>query len=122
MPSRLTFRLDDNLNGTLTRDDIRMRNRRTGEAIAGRDWSLGLVDGGGYTDVTIKIAGSVTPGPYQLQIDRRKFADDSGNVRTGAIRYAFTIVTVASSRGFASSTADGWSKTPTHVITLIDDL
>lgn len=90
-PSRLTFRLDDNLNGTLAREDIRLRHRRTGAAIAGRDWSLGIVDGDGYTDVTIKIAGRVTPGPYQLQIDRRTFADDSGNVRTGAIRYAFTI-------------------------------
>ncbi|MDB5325007.1 MAG: hypothetical protein JWM57_576, partial [Phycisphaerales bacterium] len=102
-PSRLTFRLDDNLNGTLAREDIRLRNRRTGVAIASRDWSLGIVNGDNFTDGTIKIAGRVTPGPYQLQIDRRQFADDSGNVRTGAIRYAFTIGSASSRRAVTAS-------------------
>lgn len=91
-PRRLTFRLDDNLAGTLTRDDIRMRDRRTGAAIAGSDWSLSFSEGNGYTDVLISIKAAAAAGPYQLQIDRRAFADDSGNVRTGAIRYAFTIL------------------------------
>jgi hypothetical protein len=100
-PRKLTFRLDDNLAGTFTRDDIRMRNRRTGEAIAGGNWSLSLNEGNGYTDVTISIQSSAVPGPFQLQIDRRAFADDSGNVRTGAIRYAFTILPIANSTSSA---------------------
>lgn len=96
----LTFRMDDNLVGTLTRSDIRMRNRKTGEAIPSADWSLGLVDGNGYTDVTIRIKSGAA-GPYQLQIPRKAIADDSGNVRTGAIRYAFTIVPTSSLRAAA---------------------
>ena len=93
---RLTFRVDDNLSGTLTRDDIRLRSRRGEGAIASRDWSLNLVEGDGYTDVSIAIR-SAAPGPYQLQIPRGVIADDSGNVRKGAIRYAFTVLPLASS-------------------------
>jgi hypothetical protein len=100
--SLLTFRLDDNLLGTLTRDDIRLRHRRTGAAIAGRDWSLSLVEGNGFTDVTIRISRDAQPGPYQLQIPRRALADDSGNVRGGAIRYAFTIVRPAATTAMAA--------------------
>lgn len=91
-PRRLTFRMDDNLAGTFTRDDIRLRHRRTGAPISGRDWSLSLSEGNGFTDVTITIAGRAAAGPYQLQVPRGAMADDSGNVRRGAIRYAFTIL------------------------------
>ena len=90
-PATLTFRFDDNLDGTLTRGDIRLRNRRTGAVVASKDWSLAVVDGDGFTNVTITIR-SAAAGPYQLQIPRRAIADDSGNVRSGAIRYAFTIL------------------------------
>ena len=94
---RLTFRINDNLNGTLARSDIRLRSRRRGGgAIASHDWSLSIVDGDGYTDVSIAIRAAAS-GPYQLQIPRRSIADDSGNVRSGAIRYAFTVLPVAAS-------------------------
>ena len=93
---RLTFRVNDNLDGTLTRSDIRLRSRRGDGAIAARDWSLSVVDGDGFSDVTITIR-SAAPGPYQLQIPRGAIADDSGNVRKGAIRYAFTVLPLANS-------------------------
>jgi hypothetical protein len=96
-PYVLRFRLDDNTGGTFTRDDVRLRNRRTGANLAGNLWTMALSEGNGFTDVTIRINASARAGPYQLRVERRKFADDSGNVRTGAIRYAFTLLPRASS-------------------------
>ncbi len=102
-PYVLKFRLDDNLNGSLTRSDIRLRHRKTGENMPGSLWSLGLTEGNGFTDVTIKIAPIADLGPYQLRIERRMFADDSGNVRTGAVRYNFTLLGVNSSSSMQST-------------------
>jgi hypothetical protein len=93
----LRFRLDDNTNGTLTRDDVRLRDRRTGANLAGNLWTVTLSEGNGFTDVTIRINAAAPTGPYQLRVERRRFADDSGNVRTGAVRYAFTLLPRASS-------------------------
>ena len=91
-PYVLRFRVDDNLNGTFARIDIRLRSRRTGINLPPSMWRLSLSEGNGHTDVAIRIAGDAPTGPYQLRVERRRFADDSGNVRTGAIRYAFTLL------------------------------
>ncbi|MBC7782245.1 MAG: hypothetical protein H7144_00280 [Burkholderiales bacterium] len=88
----LRFRLDDNLNGSFTRSDIRLRNRKTGENLPSSAWSLNLAEGNGFTDAAITIRSAAPLGPYQLRIERRMLSDDSGNVRSGAIRYNFTIV------------------------------
>jgi len=102
-PYVLKFRLDDNLDGTFTRDDIRLRNRKTGANLPGSFWSLSLNEGNGFTDVTMTIKSTAPVGPYQLRVERRQFADDSGNVRSGAIRYAFTLLPLNSPSSLRTS-------------------
>ncbi len=91
-PYVLQFRMEDNLDGSLTRDKIRLRDRRTGANLPGSFWSLSLAEGNGFTDVTITIDAAAPLGPYQLRVERRQISDESGNVRSGAIRYAFTLL------------------------------
>lgn len=91
-PYVVKWRLNDNLDGTLERMDIRVRNRKTGANLPGRDWRLDLSEGNGFTDVTITMKPDVKPGPYQIRIEPRMFADDSGNVRRGAFRFNVTFL------------------------------
>jgi len=111
-PHVLRFRLDENLNGSLTRSDIRLRDRANGDRIPSNRWSLTLVEGNGFTDATIRIRSSVDAGRYQLQIGRRAMSDDSGNTRNGAVRYSFTIVPMNQPAGVQSralsSERDDW--------------
>jgi hypothetical protein len=90
-PHRLSFSINDNLNGSLTRGDIRLRNRVISDLIPRNRWSMTLTETNGQTNVTIRIRSSVQAGRYQLQIGRRAFSDDSGNIRIGVVRYNLTI-------------------------------
>lgn len=94
-PYVLTFRMSDNMDGTMTRDDFRVRNRRTGINLPGNQWTYSITEGNGYTDVTITIKSTAPLGPYQLRAERRTMADAAGNVRNGAIRYNFTLLPLA---------------------------
>ncbi len=95
-PYELNFRMEDNLEGTLNRDNIRLRNRKTGVNLPGQYYSLSIAEGNGYSDVTITIRPDAPLGPYQLRVERGQIRDESGNVRNGAIRYAFTLLPLSS--------------------------
>jgi len=97
-PYVLKMRFDDNLAGTLDRSDIRLRNRKSGTNIPSKNWSFALSEGNGFTDVTIHIRSATPIGPYQLQVGRGEIEDDSYNVRTGAVRYNFTLLPLASTQ------------------------
>jgi hypothetical protein len=111
-PYVLQFRMEDNLDGSLTREKIRLRDRKTGANLPGSFWSLSLNEGNGFTDVTITIRPHSPLGPYQLRVERRQISDESGNVRSGAIRYAFTLLdlntpgSVVQARGQANPVPD----------------
>lgn len=96
-PYELKFRMEDNLEGTLNRDNMRLRNRKTGANLPGQYYSLSIAEGNGYSDVTITIRADAPLGPYQLRVERRQIRDESGNVRNGAIRYAFTLLPINTS-------------------------
>jgi len=103
-PYVLKMRFDDNLAGTLDRGDIRLRNRKTGTNIPSKNWSFALSEGNGFTDITLNIRSATPVGPYQLQVGRGQIEDDSYNVRTGAVRYNFTLLPLVSTQrlqGFA---------------------
>ncbi|MEA2734567.1 MAG: hypothetical protein QOE14_1018 [Humisphaera sp.] len=86
---RMTF--DDNLYGSLVRGDIVLKNRTTGALIPGDRWTFSLAEAPDRTYLTIKISTAQPGGAYQLEIGAGKINDDSGNVRTTAIRFDFTI-------------------------------
>lgn len=107
-PYVVTWRYDDNLNGTLERLDIRVRDRRTGANLPGSAWTLNLTEGNGFTDVTLTMKPYVQPGRYQIRIERGMFADDSGNVRTGAFRYNITLLPVNGPSSVAAKSSPSW--------------
>jgi hypothetical protein len=88
---KVTF--DDNLYGSLVRGDVVIKNRTTGVALASDKWTFSVSESTpDRTYLTIKIATTVAKGDYQFEIAGGKINDDSGNVRTTAITFDFTIV------------------------------
>jgi hypothetical protein len=119
-PYVLQFRMEDNLDGSLTREKIRLRDRKTGANLPGSFWSLSLAEGNGFTDVTITVRADAPLGPYQLRVERRQISDESGNVRSGAIRYAFTLLDLNAPASVSSVAASVRQVNPVPDIAKID--
>ena len=67
--------------------------RATGVALASDKWTFSISESSpDRTYLTIRIASTQASGDYHFEIGGGKINDDSGNVRTSAITFDFTIV------------------------------
>jgi hypothetical protein len=90
-PSQIVLKFNDNLNGSLTRDDIFLRNGVTGAAVPNVRWWIEVEDSAEGTELTVFIKGAQGPGDYWMQINPFRITDDSGNFNRKRIRFYFTI-------------------------------
>lgn len=118
-PSEIRLSFDDNVAGSLTRDDIFLRNAISGEPIANARWYAEVTDSpGGGTQLSVFVRGAQPPGEYWMQINPFRVTDDAGNANRRRIRFNFTIAaaqpitTVASPESVAPMPADDPSPRP----------
>ena len=90
-PSELRVTFNDHLLGSLTRDDIFMRNGLTGEAIPNSRWWIEVQDEPAGTELTVFIKGAQPGGQYWMQINPFRIRDDSGNPNRRRVRAYFTL-------------------------------
>jgi hypothetical protein len=82
---------NDNLAGTLTRDDIFLRNAITGDPIINSRWYTEITDSPDGTVLKVFVKGAQPPGQYWVQINPFRIQDDSGNFNRKRVRFNFTI-------------------------------
>ncbi|MDQ3440576.1 MAG: hypothetical protein M3478_09535 [Planctomycetota bacterium] len=90
-PSQIVLKFNDHLNGSLTRDDIFLRNGVTGAAIPNVRWWMEVEDSIEGTKLTVFTKGAQGVGDYWMQINPFRISDDSGNPNRKRIRFHFTI-------------------------------
>ncbi len=90
-PSELRLTFNDNLHGSLTRDDIFLRNAITGAAITQARWYVEVSDSPDGTELSLFVKGAQPPGQYWMQINPFRLRDDSGNPNRKRVRFNFTI-------------------------------
>jgi hypothetical protein len=90
-PSEIRLTFDDNLAGTLTRDDIFLRNAITGDAFLDSRWYTEITDSPEGTVLKVFVKGAEPPGQYWMQINPFRIQDDSGNFNRKRVRFNFTI-------------------------------
>ena len=90
-PSEIRLTFDDNLHGSLTRDDVFLRNAISGEPIPNTRWYTEVADSGDGTALSVFVRGAQPPGQYWLQINPFRVTDDSGNPNRRRVRFNFTI-------------------------------
>ena len=94
-PSVLGLTFDDTLFGSLTRRDVLLSDRTSGEAIPRDRWSFGVSESAEETELVVRIKGAQPAGKYQLRINPGGFADASGNVSVDPVRFNFTLAATA---------------------------
>jgi hypothetical protein len=90
-PSEIRLTFNDNLAGTLTRDDIFLRNAITGDPIINRRWYTEITDSPDGTVLKVFVKGAQPPGQYWMQINPFRIQDDAGNFNRKRVRFNFTI-------------------------------
>jgi hypothetical protein len=91
-PSELRVTFNERLlPGSLTRDDIFMRNGVTGEAIPNARWWIEVDDAPAGTELTVFIKGAQPGGQYWMRINPFRIRDDSGNLNRRRVRAYFTL-------------------------------
>ena len=90
-PSEIRLTFNDDLFGSLTRDDIFLRNAITGEAVPDKRWYAEVTDSPGGTVLKVFVKGAQPPGQYWMQINPFRIRDDSGNPNRKRVRFNFTI-------------------------------
>jgi len=91
-PSEVRLKFDENLFGSLTRRDVLVHSAIDGTPVPRERWSFFVDDDApGGTELLVRVKGAQPPGVYQVQINRGKIRDDSGNPTTARIRVNFTI-------------------------------
>jgi hypothetical protein len=90
-PSEIRLMFNDNLAGTLTRDDIFLRNAITGDPIINSRWYTEITDSPDGTVLKVFVKGAQPPGQYWVQINPFRIQDDSGNFNRKRVRFNFTI-------------------------------
>ncbi|HEV2292777.1 MAG TPA: hypothetical protein VGR35_02920 [Tepidisphaeraceae bacterium] len=90
-PSEIRLTFNDNLYGSLTRDDIFLRNGISGEPIPNARWYTQISDSPDGTVLSVFVKGAQPPGQYWMQINPFRISDDSGNANRQRVRFNFTI-------------------------------
>ncbi len=127
-PSELRLTFNDNLYGSLTRDDVFLRNGITGDAIPNARWYTHITDSPDGTVLSVFVKGAQPPGQYWMQINPFRISDDSGNPNRQRVRFNFTIagpepgVTAATARVGALSVAAAASNDEPSRPRLFDEL
>lgn len=85
--ARIVF--NDNLAGSLTTADVRVRDRITGRVLPRSNYTLRVVDEDNRSTLTVRLRGLVDAGGYRIEIRENAIADTAGNRRRAAIRFNF---------------------------------
>lgn len=85
--ARIVF--NDNLAGSLTSADVKLRDRITGAVLPRSSYTLRVVDEDNRSTLTIRLRGSVDAGGYRIEIRENAISDTAGNRRRAAIRFNF---------------------------------
>jgi hypothetical protein len=111
-PSEVRITFDDDLNGSLSRKDVLLRDPFDATPVPKNRWSFAVNElSNGQTELVIAIKGAQPAGTYQLQINRGRVQDDAGNPNA-RVRFNFTIAASAASASLASVTTGSADVTP----------
>lgn len=86
--AKITF--NDNVDGSLTRGDVVLRNRITGEIVDRSRLKIRIQHNDILSSVTVTPRDSLA-GPYRLEIRAGDITDTAGNTRRSVIRYSFDL-------------------------------